>query len=78
MSASHNETMLAKIKSVLEGRIDADIENYKIAGREIAKIPIKDLVELKDHYQAKVNKEKNAAAVRAGQGNSNTIKVKFV
>lgn len=74
---THEETMLSKIKAVLEGRIDADVESYKIGTREITKIPIKELIELKEIYQAKVNQDKAAADVAAGLGNPNTIKVRF-
>lgn len=74
---THAETMLAAIESVLEGRITADVEAYTIAGRQITKIPIADLLVLRDRYQAEVNSEAAAAAIAEGTGNPRKIKVRF-
>lgn len=74
---THYETMLEKIRAVLEGRITADVESYKINGREITKIPFVELQTMERQYAALVQQEKAADAVNAGLGNPNTIRIKF-
>jgi hypothetical protein len=75
--ATHAETMLAAIKTVLEGRITSDVESYTIGGRQITKIPIPELIKIYNHYQSMVNSEKAAEDIANGLGNPNTIKVRF-
>lgn len=75
--ATHAETMLSAIEAVLEGRITADVEAYSIAGRQITKIPMAELLTLRDKYKAEVNSEAAAASIAAGTGNPRKIKVRF-
>jgi hypothetical protein len=72
--ATHAE---ATIKSVLEGRITSDVEQYTIGTRQITKIPIPELVKLYSFYQSQVNGEKAADDIANGLGNPNKIKVRF-
>lgn len=74
---THAETMKTAIEAVLEGRITSDIESYAIDGRQITKIPIQELTRLHKYYSSIVQQETNAAAVDAGGGNPNRIKVRF-
>lgn len=76
--ATHAETMLAKIEAVLEGRIDSDVESYSIAGRQITKIPVNELLVLRDKYRAERNNELAAESIAEGTGNPNKIKVRFI
>jgi hypothetical protein len=71
--ATHNETMLTAIKAALEGRITSDMEQYQIQGRQITKIPIDDLIKLKIYYEGEVNKEVNAANIKAGKTSGRII-----
>jgi len=71
--SSHASTMLGKIESVLEGRLDSDIENYSIAGRQITKIPITELLVLRDRYAADVRSEEEAARIAMGKNSRNKI-----
>lgn len=75
--ATHNETMLGLIKAALEGRLTSDMESYSIAGRQITKIPISELIELKKHYQSEVNNEVNANNIKAGKASSRIIHVRL-
>jgi len=74
---THAVTMLAAIEAVLEGRITADVEAYTIAGRQITKIPIEQLLVLRDRYKSEVAAETAAAAIADGDGNPRKIKVRF-
>lgn len=74
---SHATTMLAAIEAVLEGRITSDIEQYSIAGRQITKIPITELLVLRDRYKAEVAREEAAASLELGEKSKRTIKVRF-
>ena len=74
---THAEIMLAKIEAVLEGRITADIENYQIAGRQITKIPIAELLVLRDRYRVEVKNQKAADDLAAGLGSNKNVKIRF-
>ena len=75
--ASHAATMLAAIESVLEGRITADIESYSIAGRQITKIPLSELLVIREKYKAEVAREDAAERLKMGLKSKKTIKVRF-
>ncbi len=75
--ASHAKTMLEKIKSVLEGRITSDIEQYAIAGQQITKIPISELLVLYDKYKGEVAREEEAERLKMGLKNKRKIKVRL-
>jgi hypothetical protein len=74
---SHAEIMVQKIKSLLEGKADADVANYSIAGRSLTKMSFEELMRAKEHYEAEFRKEKVADRIRKGQETGNTIKVRF-
>lgn len=74
---THAATMLAKIEAVLEGRVDADIENYQIAGRQITKIPIPELKQLRNDYRAEVRAEQSRDNIAAGKGSGRGARFRF-
>ena len=76
--ATHVETMLANIEAVLEGRITSDVESYTIAGRQITKIPITELLTMRDKYRAERNGELAAESIAEGTGNPNKIRVRLL
>lgn len=76
--ATHAETMLANIEAVLEGRITSDVESYTIAGRQITKIPITELLTMRDKYRAERNGELAAESIAEGTGNPNKIRVRLL
>lgn len=55
---SQAEKDLTAIRAVLNGRITSDIEAYQIAGRAVTKIPIRDLIALRDSLERRVDAEK--------------------
>lgn len=55
---SHAVKMLAAIEAVLEGRATADIEEYTAPnGLALKKIPVADLLQLRDRYRAELAAE---------------------
>ena len=74
---SHSKIMLDKIESLLEGRADADVEEYSIGGRSLTKLPLKDLLMWRDRYRAEWLREVRQERIRNGQPTGNTIKVRF-
>jgi hypothetical protein len=70
--------MLAKIKSLLEGKADADVANYSIAGRSLTKLSFDELIKARDYYQEEYNKEVRAQRISKGQPTGATVKVRFL
>lgn len=58
------EKMLAVIEAALEGRLTSDMEAFSIAGRSVTKIPIKELVELREVYKRAVDAQRNPGRFR--------------
>jgi hypothetical protein len=75
---THAEIMLAKIKSLLEGKADADVANYSIAGRSLTKLSFDELIKARDYYQEEYNKEVVAQRISKKQPTGATIKVRFL
>ena len=74
---SHASDMLSKIEAVLEGRIDADVESYQIAGRQITKIPIPELIKMRQYYKSEVAGENAKTSIENGDGNPRKILTRF-
>ena len=55
---SHAQKTLDVIEAALEGRLASDLETYMIAGRSVTKIPVRDLLRLRNQYRAQVRAEK--------------------
>jgi hypothetical protein len=75
-SLGWNRRVLANIRALLEGKTLDDVAMYKIGGRELAKIPIPDLMRLEASLEARVTaqirrrKAKEALASRITFGPS--------
>lgn len=74
---THAEIMLDKIESLLEGKADADVANYSIAGRSLTKLSPRELIDWRDYYRREVQKEKNLERIRRGQSTGMTVKARF-
>lgn len=55
---SHAERTLAILDAAIEGRLTDDLQHYIINGRQITKIPIRDLVHLRGVYKAIVYRQR--------------------
>lgn len=75
---SHAEIMIDKIESLLQGKADADVANYSVAGRSLTKLSFDELLKARDFYKAEFLKEQISERVRKGQGTGATIKVRFL
>lgn len=73
----HAEVMIDKIESILEGKADADVSSYSIAGRSITKMTFDELMAARDRYRAEVTKHNNRELIKRGKSNGSTIKVRF-
>lgn len=75
--SSHAEVMVRKIELVLNGRADADVMSYSIAGRSLSKMSPDELVQWRDYYLAEVAKERRAEAIKLGKGVNSKILARF-
>ena len=73
----HAEIMIDKIESILEGKADADVSSYSIAGRSITKMTFEELMAARDRYRAELTKHENRELLKRGKSNGSTIKVRF-
>ena len=74
---THAEQMVYKIQLVLQGRADADVMSYSIAGRSLSKMSPDELVQWRDYYLAEVAKERRAEAIKLGKGVNSKILARF-
>jgi hypothetical protein len=74
---SHNEVMLSKIQSLLEGKADSDVSSYSIAGRSLTKLGFQELVDAKNYYKSEVLREKRLLDAKNGRSGASTVKVRF-
>jgi len=62
---SHAEKTLTAIETEIYNRVNSlkSIEAYAVAGRQISKIPFKDLIRMRSAYQAMVRRERNPGTI---------------
>jgi len=73
----HAEIMLDKIETLLQGKADADVSSYSIAGRSLTKLSFQELLDARDHYRREVVQHNNKELVKRGKKNGSTIQVRF-
>lgn len=73
----HAEVMVDKIQTILEGKADADVASYSIAGRSLTKMSFTELVEARDYYRREVVKHNNDELLKRGKSSGSTILVRF-
>ena len=74
---SHAKTMLDKIESLIEGRADADVSSYSIAGRSFNKLSVQELTEWRNYYKAEYQKEIAKFRRDNNEGTGKVVKVQF-
>lgn len=74
---THAKKTLDAIEAVIAGRAGSDVSAYTIGGRSLTKIPIPELVQLRQVYKGEVAREKRAARIAAGQGGGGQVRVRF-
>lgn len=74
---SHARIMVDKIETLLEGRADADVSSYSIAGRSLTKMSPNELMEWRDYYRKELVAEHAKELHKRGKKNGSTIQVRF-
>ena len=74
---SHAKTMVDKIESLLEGRADADVSSYSIAGRSLSKLTVDELMTWRDRYRAEYLREVRRERALNGKRTGGTILARF-
>lgn len=74
---SHAQVMLNKIETLLQGKADADVQNYSINNRSLTKMSIDELLKWRDYYKAEVLREKRIERAKSGKGSGNRVLVRF-
>lgn len=75
---SKAQKILDAIDAMIEGKATLDQQAYQIGNRQLSRIPIPDLIMLRDKYQRIVAEEKRAKNLKKGSGYLKTIKGAFV
>lgn len=73
----HAEIMLDKIQTLLEGKADADVSSYSIAGRSLTKLSFQELLDARDFYRREITQHNNKELLKRGKKNGSTIQVRF-
>lgn len=74
---SHARKVLANINAYLENANNLTAARYQIAGRELQRIPIAELLTLRDRYRSEVAREDAAANVARGLPDKRRVMVRF-
>ena len=74
---SHAKVMVDKLESLLEGKADADVSSYAIAGRSLNKLTVEEMLKWRDYYKAKYQKEIQEFRIGNNEGSGSIVKVRF-
>lgn len=74
---THHEIMLQKIQNLLEGKADADVSSYSIAGRSLTKLSFQELIDAEKYFAEKVRQEVARLDAKNGRNTGATVKVRF-
>lgn len=74
---SHARRVLEAIEAVIENRASLDQQEYTIGNRSLKRIPVGDLLVLRDRYRADVASEAAAERIANGLGNPRHVHVRF-
>ena len=74
---SHEEITLGKIRSLIQGKADADVSSYSIAGRSLTKMTFAELTEAEDYFSKKVKSQEAKLDGQSNRDTGATSKVRF-
>ena len=74
---SHAKIMVDKLESLLEGKADADVSSYSIAGRSLNKLTVEEMLKWRDYYKAEYQREIQEFRIGNNEGSGAVIKVRF-
>ena len=75
---SNAQKILDAIDAMVQGKATLDQQAYQIGNRQLSRIPIPDLIVLRDKYQRIVSEEKRVQGLKSGSSYLKTIKGAFV
>jgi hypothetical protein len=74
---SHAKRMLLAVEAVLEGRATKDQQAYTVGDISITRIPVEQLISLRDTYRAELAAQKRTERLRAGGAVSTKLMVRL-
>ena len=74
---SHAKIMVDKLESLLEGKADADVSSYAIAGRSLNKLTVEEMLKWRDYYKAEYQREIQEFRIGNNEGSGSVVKVRF-
>lgn len=74
---THARRVLEAIEAVIEGRATLDQQEYTIGNRNLKRMPIADLLVLRDRYRTEVANQDAAERAAAGLGDSRNTFIRF-
>lgn len=74
---THAQTVLDAVEALLENRATLDQQEYQIGGRMLKRMPITDLLKLRNFYKSEVANETAAEKLRNGLGIGSAIRVRM-
>lgn len=74
---AHAAKTLAAIEALIEGRATKDQQSYRIGDRELSRIPIPELLTLRDYYKQEARREADAAALASGISRPRLVLTRF-
>ena len=74
---SHAKIMVDKLESLLEGKADADVSSYAIAGRSLNKLTVEEMLKCRDYYKAEYQREIQEFRIGNNEGSGSVVKVRF-
>jgi len=74
---SHAKVMVDKLESLLEGKADADVSSYAIAGRSLNKLTVEEMLKWLDYYKAEYQREIQEFRIGNNEGSGSIVKVRF-
>lgn len=73
---THARKVLAAIEAVIENRASKDQQSYTIGNRRLDRIPVEQLIAMRDKYRAEAKAEERAEKISKGLGTSGRITVR--
>jgi hypothetical protein len=74
---THEEITLEKIRSLIQGKADADVSSYSIAGRSLTKMTFSELTEAENYFAKKVKAQQAKLDGQSNRDTGATIQVRF-
>lgn len=74
---THEEITLDKIRGLIQGKADADVSSYSIAGRSLTKMTFAELTQAEDYFSKKVKAQQAKLDGQSDRDTGATIQARF-